>query len=285
MGEYGPDPVLLTLGHGYSAGRLAASLPGWRRLGTVRSPERAAEIAAAEVEPVAWDAAGAVEAAVAAASHVLVSVPPDAVGDPVLRRLGPALAAARPRWVGYLSTTGVYGDHAGGWVDEDAALDPINDRSRWRVAAERAWLATGLPVMVFRLAGIYGPGRSALDRVREGRAQRVVKPGQVFSRIHVDDIAAVLRAAMARGVAGRAYNVADDEPAPPQDVIAYAAELLGMDLPPAVPFEEAGLSPMARSFYAESKRVANRRIREELGVALACPTYREGLRAILAAGG
>ena len=165
----------------------------------------------------------------AAASHVLVSVPPDAAGDPVLRRLGPALAAARPRWVGYLSTTGVYGDHGGGWVDEDAALDPINERSRWRVAAERAWLATGLPVMVFRLAGIYGPGRSALDRVREGRAQRVVKPGQVFSRIHVDDIAAVLRAAMARGVAGRAYNVADDEPAPPQDVIAYAAELLGMD--------------------------------------------------------
>lgn len=279
------DPVLLTLGHGYSAARLAATLPAWRRLGTVRSPERAAELAAAGVEPVAWGDPGAMEAAVAAASHVLVSVPPGAEGEPVLQRLGAALAAARPDWVGYLSTTGVYGDRRGGWVDEDGALEPVNERSRWRVAAERAWLATGLPVMVFRLAGIYGPGRSAFDRLREGRAQRVVKEGQLFSRIHVDDIATVLRAAMAHGVAGRTYNLADDEPAPPEDVIAYGAELLGVPVPPAVPFEEAALSAMARSFYAESKRVSNRRIREELGVTLAFPTYREGLAAILAAGG
>ena len=279
------DPVLLTLGHGYSAGRLAATLPGWRRLGTVRAPAGAAALAAAGVEPVLWDDDAAVAAAVAAASHVLVSVPPDAEGDPVLRRLGGALGAARPEWVGYLSTTGVYGDRGGGWVDENGALDAVNERSRWRVAAERDWLATGLPVMVFRLAGIYGPGRSALDRLREGRAQRVVKEGQVFSRIHVDDIAGVLRAAMARGKPGRAYNVADDEPAPPQDVIAFAAELLGVPAPPEVAFEDAGLPAMARSFYAESKRVSNRRIKEELGVVLAHPSYREGLRAILAAGG
>ena len=273
--------MLLTLGHGYCAGRLAASLPGWRRLGTVRS----AAGAGAGVEAVPWDDDAAVAAAVAAATHVLVSVPPDAGGCPALRRLGAALAAARPGWVGYLSTTGVYGDRGGAWVDEDGALAPVNARSAWRVAAERAWLGSGLPVMTFRLAGIYGPGRSAFDRLREGRAQRVVKAGQVFSRIHVDDIAAVLRASMARGEAGRAYNVADDEPAPPQDVIAFAAGLLGMVPPPEVAFEDAGLSDMARSFYAESKRVSNRRIREELGVALACPTYREGLRAILAAGG
>ncbi len=279
------DPVLLTFGHGYSAGRLAATLPGWRRLGTVRSAEGAAALAAAGIEPVRWEDDAAVAAAVAAADHVLVSVPPDAGGDPVLARFGTALAAARPRWVGYLSTTGVYGDRGGAWVDEEGALAPVNARSAWRVAAERAWVATGLPVMLFRLAGIYGPGRSAFDRLRAGRAQRVVKAGQVFSRIHVDDIAAVLRASMARGVAGRAYNVADDEPAPPEDVIAFAAGLLGVPVPPEIPLEEAGLSPLAASFYAESKRVSNRRIREELGVALAHPTYREGLAAILAAGG
>ena len=151
--------------------------------------------------------------------------------------------------------------------------------------AEAEWQATGLPVQVFRLAGIYGPGRSAFDRLREGRAQRVVRPGQVFSRIHVDDVAAVLRASIARPAPGRAYNVADDLPAPPQDVIAYAAGLLGVPVPPEVPFDEARLSPMARSFYAESKRVSNRRIRDELGVRLAYPDYRSGLRAILAAGG
>jgi nucleoside-diphosphate-sugar epimerase len=279
------DPVLLTLGHGYSGGRLAATLPGWRRLGTVRTPEKAQALAAAGIEPIPWDDSRAVDRAVAAASHVLVSVPPDAAGDPVLRRLADALRAASPVWIGYLSTTGVYGDRNGDWVDEDGARAPVNERSRWRVGAEDAWLASGLPVTIFRLAGIYGPGRSAFDRLRAGRAQRIVKPGQVFSRIHVDDVATVLRAAMARGAPGRAYNVADDEPAPPQDVIAHAAELLGVPVPPEVRIEDATLTTMARSFYAESKRVSNRRIREELGVALAYPTYREGLAAILAAGG
>lgn len=162
---------------------------------------------------------------------------------------------------------------------------PVTERGHWRVLAEDAWLESGLPVHVFRLAGIYGPGRSALDRIREGRAQRVMKPGQVFSRIHVEDIAAVLRRSLEQPRPGRAYNVADDLPAPPQDVLTFAAGLLGLPPPPEVAFDAAELSPMARSFYSESKRIANRRIREELGVDLAYPDYRAGLRAILAAGG
>jgi nucleoside-diphosphate-sugar epimerase len=280
------EPSLVTLGHGYSAARLAATLGlGWRVAGTTRSAGKAAEMRAAGVEPVDWADADAVDAAIARADRLLISLPPNAEGDPVLRRHAAALRTTRPAWVGYLSTTGVYGDRGGGWVDEDDALEPVNERSRWRVAAERAWLATGLPVQVFRLAGIYGPGRSALDRVREGRAQRVVKPGQVFSRIHVDDIAATLRASMARPDPGRVYNVADDLPTPPQDVIAHAAGLLGLPVPPQVSIEEADLSPMARSFYAESKRVANARMKRELGVVLAYPDYRAGLAAILAAGG
>jgi nucleoside-diphosphate-sugar epimerase len=279
-------PVLLTLGHGYSAAALAASLgPAWRRLGTTRSPARSMEMRAAGVEPVDWADVAAVDAAIALASHVLVSTPPDADGDPALARHGRALAALGPAWVGYLSTTGVYGDRQGGWVDETSPLAPVNDRGRARVAAERAWVASGLPVEIFRLAGIYGPGRSAFDRLREGAAQRVVKPGQVFSRIHVEDIAVALAASMARPRRGEIWNLADDEPAPPQEVIAFAAELLGLPAPPEVAFEAAALSPMARSFYAESKRVSNRKLRETLGVALRHPTYREGLRAILAAGG
>jgi nucleoside-diphosphate-sugar epimerase len=278
-------PTLLALGHGYSAAALAARLgPGWRRLGTTRSAERAAEMRAAGVEPVDWGDAAAVEAAIAAASHVLVSAPPAAEGDPALARHGAALARRGPDWVGYLSTTGVYGDRQGDWVDEDAPLAPVNDRGRWRVAAERAWAARGLAVEVFRLAGIYGPGRSALDRLREGRAQRIVKPGQVFSRIHVDDVAGALAASIAAPRPGSVWNLADDEPAPPQDVIAYAADLLGLPPPPEIPFEAAQLSPMARSFYAESKRVSNRRLREVLGLELRHPTYRHGLRAILDAG-
>jgi nucleoside-diphosphate-sugar epimerase len=239
----------------------------------------------AGVTPVDWTDAAAVEAAIAEASHVLVSTPPGPDGDPVLPRFGRALAARAPRWVGYLSTTGVYGDRQGGWVDEASPLAPVNDRGRARVAAERAWRDGGLPVEVFRLAGIYGPGRSALDRLRAGRAQRVVKPGQVFSRIQVEDVAGALAASIAAPRPGAIWNVADDEPAPPQDVIAFAAELLGLPAPPEVAFDAAELTPMARSFYAESKRVSNRRLRQELGLALRHPDYRAGLRAILAAGG
>jgi nucleoside-diphosphate-sugar epimerase len=278
-------PVFLMLGHGYSAAALAASLRGWRVVGTTRSAEKAAAMRARGIEPVDWADAAAVDRAIGAADGILVSLPPSGLGDPVLIRHEAALARADLAWIGYLSTTGVYGDRGGGWVDEESPLDPTTDRGRWRRAAERAWSATGLPVRFFRLAGIYGPGRSALDRLRAGRAQRVVRPGQVFSRIHVDDVARVLAASMARSDAGRTYNVVDDEPAPPEDVIAFAARLLGMPVPPAVPFEAADLTPMQRSFYGESKRVSNRRIRQELGVTLLHPDYRAGLRAILAAGG
>jgi nucleoside-diphosphate-sugar epimerase len=187
--------------------------------------------------------------------------------------------------VGYLSTTGVYGDRDGGWVDESSALKPTGERGRRRLAAEAAWLElhrrARLPVHIFRLAGIYGPGRSALDAVRAGRAQRIDKPGQVFSRIHVADIVQVLRASMARPDPGAIYNLCDDDPAPPEAVIAFACELLGVPKSPLVPFAEARLSEMARSFYADNKRVSNRRIKEQLGVRLAYPSYKDGLRALL----
>lgn len=278
--------TLLSLGHGYCAEALARRLlpEGWRVIGTTRDPARAAAIAAAGVEPLVLPAPLA--PALAAATHVLVSAAPDASGDPFLADQGAAIAAARPVWVGYLSTTAVYGDHAGGWVDETTPPAPTTARGRARLAAEAAWRATGLPVHIFRLAGIYGPGRSPFEKLRAGTAQRIVKPGQVFSRIHVDDIAAVLAASIAAPAPGTVYNLCDDEPAPPQDVIAHAAALLGLPPPPEVPWveAEAGLSPMARSFYAESKRIRNDRIKA-LGVRLAYPTYREGLAAILAAGG
>jgi len=277
--------TLVTLGHGYSAAALAASLAGWRVVGTTRSADKAAAMRAAGVEPVDWADRAAVDRAIATADALLASLPPGAEGDPVLARHADALGGARAEWVGYLSTTGVYGDRKGGWVDEESALEPSGERGRRRVTAEGAWIATGLPVHLFRLGGIYGPGRSVLDRLRAGRAQRVIKPGQVFSRIHVADIAAVLAASLARPDPGRAYNVADDLPAPPEEVIVYACGLLGIPAPPPVPFERADLSPMAAGFWAESKRVANRRIKTELGVTLAYPDYRAGLAAVLAAGG
>ncbi|MFO1058342.1 MAG: SDR family oxidoreductase [Dongiaceae bacterium] len=291
------DATLFCFGLGYSALAFARRLQaqGWRVAGTCRDPARAAAFAAAGIAALPFerdrplaDAA----ARLAAADAVLSSVPPDAAGDPVLDRHGADLAAAaaagRLRWVGSLSTTGVYGDRGGGWVDEASELRPTGERGRRRVAAEEAWLALwrahGLPVHLFRLAGIYGPGRNALVSLREGSAKRVIKPGQVFSRIHVEDIAAVLAASLARPNPGAAYNLADDDPAPPAEVIEHAAGLLGLPPPPAVPFEAAALSPMARSFYDDNKRTANRRIKEELGVVLRYPDYRAGLAALAAAG-
>jgi nucleoside-diphosphate-sugar epimerase len=220
------------------------------------------------------------------ATHVVSSIPPDGAGDPVLDCHGDGLRNLKSlRWVGYLSTTGVYGDRGGDWVDENTPRQPTLDRSRRRARAEDAWLALWergrVPAHLFRLAGIYGPGRSAIDSIRDGTAKRIVKPGQVFSRIHVEDIAAVLMASMARPNPGVVYNVCDDNPAPPDEVIAYAAELLGVEPPPAVPFEQAQLSDMARSFYADNKRVRNDRIKNELGVRLKHPDYRSGLQAIL----
>ena len=279
---------LLSFGHGYSARALTPALlaRGWTVIGTTRSEAKADALRSEGVEPVIFGAP--LDDALARATHVMTSVAPGEDGDPVLATYGGALADSlgRMAWTGYLSTTGVYGDRNGGWVDETSDLRPTTQRGRLRVEAEAAWRAladrAGAALHVFRLAGIYGPGRGPFEKVRAGTARRIVKPGQVFSRIHVDDIAAVLLASIDRPDPGGAvYDVCDDDPAPPQDVIAHAARLLGLPEPPEVAFEDADLSPMARSFYAESKRVRNDAIKDRLGVALRHPDYRSGLSAIL----
>lgn len=274
-------PMLLSLGHGYSAAALARLLlaEGWTVAGTTRSAAKAEALRAEGIAPILWP--GDLGEALERATHILASAAPDAAGDPFLRA-APQIAGARAEWVGYLSTTAVYGDHAGGWVDEDTPPNPASERGRWRVIAEQQWRATGLPVHVFRLAGIYGPGRGPFEKVRNGTARRIVKPGQVFGRIHVEDIAATLRASIARPDPGAVYNLTDDDPAPPEDVIAEAARLLGLPVPPAIPFDRADLTPMARSFYGESKRVRNDRVKRDLGVTLRYPDYRSGLAALLA---
>lgn len=279
--------TLLSIGHGYSAQALAHLLmpQGWRIIATTRSPEKAAALRVQGIEAILWPGS---DLPLDQATHLLTSVAPDATGDPVLRAHAAQIAAAAPhlKWTGYLSTVGVYGDHQGGWVDEDTALTPSTARGQARVAAEAAWQAVpGLHPHIFRLAGIYGPGRGPFEKVRDGSARRIIKPGQVFSRVHVDDIAQVLAASIARPDPGRVYNVCDDDPAPPQDVLSQAAHLLGLPAPPEVPYDAAAMSPMARSFYAESKRVRNDRIKRELGVRLIHPDYRAGLAALLAAEG
>jgi nucleoside-diphosphate-sugar epimerase len=283
---------LFCFGLGYSATFLARRLlaDGWRVTGTCRSRDRQVALSRLGIEAHLFDRdrpLGNLAQLLSLATHLLSSVPPDEAGDPPLdlHRAEIDEAARRLAWIGYLSTTGVYGDRAGGWVDEMSALTPSGERGRRRVAAEQGWLSLTQPAHLFRLAGIYGPGSSALDTVREGRVKRIVKPGQIFSRIHVADIVRVLKASMARPHPGAAYNVCDDDPAPPSDVIAFAAALLNLPAPPEVPFEQAELSPMARSFYADNKRVSNGRIKRELGVTLDYPSYRVGLPAILAAGG
>jgi len=248
-------------------------------------------MAADGVEPVVWDTDQALAPALAQASHILVSAPPGDSGCPALHAVGRWLDAQQDGapdlgWIGYLSSNGVYGDHGGAWVDENTPPAPTSARGRRRLEAENGWLRLGtmssVPVQIFRLPGIYGPGRSAIDQVRAGTARRIVKPGQVFSRMHVDDIAMALHAAMAATTTLRLFNLADNEPAPPQDVVLYACKLLGVAPPPEQPLEAAGLSEMGRSFYADNKRVSNRRMREVLGFSPDYPSYREGLEAILA---
>jgi nucleoside-diphosphate-sugar epimerase len=277
--------TLLSLGHGYSAHALARLLVprGWRVIGTTRNPAKARAMADEGVEPLLWPVES-LAPALAQATHVLQSMAPDQGGDPVLAAHAAELAAARPEWVGYLSTTGVYGDHQGGWVDESTPLSPATARGQARVTAEQGWQALGLPLHIFRLAGIYGPGRGPFEKVRNGTARRIIKPGQVFSRIHVDDIAQVLAASIAHPKPGAVYNVCDDDPSPPEDVLAHAAHLLGLPPPPEEDWQTAEMTPMARSFYAESKRVRNDRIKDELGIRLIHPDYRSGLAALLAAG-
>lgn len=276
---------LLSFGHGFSARALAARLvpQDWHIIGTTRSAEKCDAIAATGVNPLLWPGTD-VAPLIKEASHLLISAGPGPDGDPVLNALTPEITAAAPhlRWVGYLSTTGVYGDHQGEWVDEDTALTPATKRGLARVAAEAAWQdIPNLPLHIFRLAGIYGPGRGPFAKVRKGTARRIIKEGQVFSRIHVEDIAQALELSIARPEPGAIYNLCDDDPAPPQDVIGHAADLLGVPLPPAVRFEDAEMTPMARSFYAESKKVRNDRIKETLGWEPKYPNYRSGLAAML----
>ncbi|SLN34525.1 SDR family oxidoreductase [Pseudooctadecabacter jejudonensis] len=277
--------TLLSFGHGYSARALTKLLDDtWRVIGTTRSEDKATSLMAEGVEPRIWPGAD-LTPALNAATHLLISAGPTEDGDPVLGKVRDEIAARRDQfqWVGYLSTTGVYGDHDGGWVDEDTPLSASTKRGQLRIDAEADWQTMGLPLHIFRLAGIYGPGRGPFSKVRNGTARRIIKQGQVFSRIHVDDIAQVLAASIAQPNPGAVYNLCDDDPAPPQDVIAHAAELLNLPIPPAIAFEDADMTPMARSFYAESKKVRNDRIKDDLGVRLLYPDYRSGLKALLAA--
>jgi nucleoside-diphosphate-sugar epimerase len=285
--------TLFCFGLGYSAMALADSLSpsDWRITGTSRETATPHSATSRQWEIFPFDGTRPLADFVRAtenATHILSSIPPTASGDPVIAAHGADIAAMKNlKWVGYLSTTGVYGDRQGGEVDEHSDRIPASERGRRRVQSEDAWLALwrehGMPVHIFRLAGIYGPGRNAIETVRQGRARRIHRAGQVFGRIHIDDIVQTLIASINRPNPGAAYNLTDDEPAPPDEVIAYACGLLGVEPPPIEEFDEIKdtLSPMARSFYGESKRVSNLRIKEELGVRLKWPNYREGLAGLL----
>jgi nucleoside-diphosphate-sugar epimerase len=282
---------LVILGFGYSARACAEKIRPERGRITV-TRRREADVANLRQE--GWEAeifdgqtaTPKLLEALRTATHLLVSAPPDAAGDPALMVLEPALMAApNLSRVLYLSTVGVYGDHQGDWVDEETKPRPSSPRSHQRLKAEQQWQAfaasKGIDLGIFRLSGIYGPGRSAIDNLRAGQARRIIKPGQVFNRIHVTDIAGAIHAALHHTGALGILNLTDDEPAPPQDVVAYGATLLGLPCPPDIAFEEANLSEMGRSFYGENKRVSNQRIKAELGYTFTCPTYREGLRVCL----
>lgn len=252
---------LFCFGFGYSASYFAKSLDWASVYGTHRGDLPLSDKAREEL---------------AQATHVLLSVPPDANGDIIYRDQYDINA----KWIGYLSTTGVYGNTDGDWVDETSPLAPVNDRSSWRALAEAQWLDSKLPVQIFRLSGIYGPGRSVIDDLRDGTARRIIKPNQFFSRIHVEDIAKILAVSAVKPTPGEIFNCADDYPCSAAEVVEYAASLIGVEPPPAIAFEQAELSPMARSFYSSSRRVRNNKIKQVLGVSLKYPTYREGLTKI-----
>jgi nucleoside-diphosphate-sugar epimerase len=286
---------LFAFGLGYSAQALAKRLAAqdWEIAGTVRDPDTLKRLQQQGYAMARFaDASDRVAAAklLPGTTHLLHSISPAAGVDPVLKSFREDIAAIPTlSWIGYLSTVGVYGGGDGSWVDETTTPEPRNARTEARVEAEGQWLSfgkeIGCPVQIFRLAGIYGPGRSAFDKLKDGTARRIIKPGQVFNRIHVEDIVATLEASMQRPRQGAIYNVADDEPAAPDEVVAYAAELAGLSPPPAIPFEKAKLTPMARSFYEGNRRISNTLIKSELGVRLAFPTYRDGLKSIRAGGG
>ncbi|MEO1199060.1 MAG: SDR family oxidoreductase [Pseudomonadota bacterium] len=283
---------MLFFGFGFSASELAPRLltEGWRVIGTVRTEEKAERIATLGVEPILFDGttpAPHLAEAIAEATHAVQSIAPGEDGDAILAHHETDIRTSQSLgWIAYLSTIGVYGDHKGAWIDETAELRPTHPRAKRRVAAEATWRTlgreTGKIVMVFRLAGIYGPGRNQMEQIRRGTARRIIREGQVFNRIHVSDIASALEGAIAHPVPDGVYNVADDCPAPPDEVVAYAASLLGVAPPPEIPFEQADLSPMGRSFYGEVKRTRNDRLKQDFDLSLAFPDYKSGLSAILA---
>lgn len=281
--------TLLIIGHGYTAAALSTLLAregNWRVIGTTRTPARFPALRAVGAEPLQWPGTD-LEPALRDSDYLLASAAPGDDGDPLLATIGPQFIqhAGHLRWVGYLSTTGVYGNRDGAWVDETSPLQPTTRRGQRRVEAEAAWstLASqaGFPLHIFRLAGIYGVGRGPVQQLLDGRRRQIVKQGQVFNRIHVDDIARILRASMSRPRPNAIYNVCDDLPSPPQIASAWAARRLNLDVPVQVPFDTAEMSPMARSFYSESKRVRNTRIKQELGITLLHPDYRSGFAAVI----
>jgi hypothetical protein len=281
---------LFCFGLGYCAGVLSRRLVarGWGISGTATTADKAETLKLDGYEAFVFDGRKhdpAVAEALSRSTHVLLSIPPDADGDPALRVYGSDIASSPSiSWIGYFSSVSVYGDSKGEWVDEKTTPEPVTERGMRRLVAENAWIefgrASGKAIVVLRLPGIYGPGRSAIDQLRAGKARRIFKPGQVTNRVHVDDIATATEASLELPTGVHMFNVTDDLPAPPQDVIAYGAELLGVPCPPATDPSDASVSPMARSFYAESKKVSNVRMKDELGVKLAYPTYVEGLKAI-----
>ena len=282
---------LFVFGVGYSSQAfIRAVKPQFMHIaGTVRSQQKANVLAPLKMTTRIFDrniASAKIEDDLAEADACLVSIPPDVNGDPVLNVFSKALADAQHlKWIGYLSTVGVYGDHQGEWVDENTPCRPTSERSTVRLKVENQWLNfardTEKTVHIFRLSGIYGADKNALINLKNGTARRIIKPLQVFNRIHVEDIAGALRCAfnmtIDKSAPSSIYNLTDNEPAPPQDVVAYAAQLMGLPIPPDIAFEHAPLTEMGRSFYSENKRVSNKHLKHDLGYSFAYPTYREGL--------
>lgn len=280
---------LLCLGAGYTAKTMMDKFPAKLMWGTTRSVDKTEEISDAGSIPVIFTGeqpSPDLAEIISLAENILISISPKENGDPVLlHHLKDLLRNTNLNWIGYLSTVGVYGNHDGKWVDETSETLPMSERAKWRKQAEDQWLELArsehMPVHIFRLPGIYGPGRGPLEKLKQGKARRINKEGQVFNRAHVEDIATVLNASLNQPNNGAIYNIADDEPAPPQDVLAYGAELIGVDVPPLIEFEDATMSSMAKSFYSDNKRVSNKRIKQELDIELKYPTYREGLKGCL----
>ena len=278
-------PCLLIFGHGYTANAFVDYIRNedWEIFGTTRNIQTADLLTKKNVHPIMWSDEPKIKSIIKRSDYILHSIPPTEIGDPVYKRFSEAIMSRSTdlSWFGYLSTTSVYGNHNGKWVDENTPVNPSSDRGNLRVQAENNWSSINdLPLHIFRLAGIYGPNRNPLDKIRSGKAQSISKPGQFFSRIHVEDIARILKASIEMPNRGSVYNVCDDMPAAPDEVLDYAAKLINYPDLPKVSFEKAQLSPMAKSFYSENKRVKNDLIKSEFKVTLKYPNFESGLNAL-----